>query len=73
MLVPLASKESGGSIVLWGHFAEMVLKGKVTANQYKVILTDHLYPMMNCSFRMIESPSKAFEWSLNGLMSMKIT
>ncbi len=32
-----------------GHFAGIVwvhLKGRVTANQYKVVLSDHLYPMM---------------------------
>ena len=43
---------SGGSVILWGPFfwhglgPLVLLKGRVTANQYKVVLSDHLYPMM---------------------------
>lgn len=41
-----------GSIILWGEFSchglgQLVpLQGRVTANQYKVISSDHLYPMI---------------------------
>ncbi len=43
---------SSGSVMLWGAFCWhglgplVPLEGKVTANQYKVVLSDHLYPMM---------------------------
>ena len=43
---------SGGSVMLWGAFfwhglgPHVSLEGRVTANQYKVVLSDHLYPMM---------------------------
>ncbi len=39
---------SGGSVMLWGHFAFWhdlgPLVPRVTANQRKVVLSDHLYP-----------------------------
>ncbi len=43
---------SSGSVMLWGAFCRHGLgplvpsEGRVTANQYKVVLSDHLYPMM---------------------------
>ena len=50
-LTPTA-RGSGGSVMLWGAFCWhglgplVPLEGRVTANQYKVVLSDHLYPMM---------------------------
>ena len=43
---------SGGSVMLWGTFCWhglgplVPLEGRVTANQYKVVVSDQLYPMM---------------------------
>ncbi len=43
---------STGSVMLWGAFCWqglgplVPLEGRVTSNQYKVVLNDHLYPMM---------------------------
>lgn len=70
-------------VMLWGHFADIMsifpLEGKVTENQYKIVLTDHLYLIMafltwweGCLLER-EYPSPiAHEGSQNGLMSMKI-
>ncbi len=41
-----------GSVMLWGAFcwhglgSLVPLEGRVTADQYKVVLSDHLYPVM---------------------------
>ena len=58
------------------------LEGRVTnpnPNQYKVIVNDHLYPVMKHFypdgiglFQDDNSPSIGHKRSLNGLMSMKI-
>ncbi len=46
------ARGSGGSVMLWEAFcwhglgSLVPLEGRVTANQYKVVLSDHLYPMM---------------------------
>ncbi len=43
---------SSGSVMPWGTFwwhglgPLVPLQGRVTANQYKVVLSDHLHPMM---------------------------
>ncbi len=48
----LTVRISGGSIMLWGTCCWLGLgplvpsEGRVTANQYKVVLSDHLYPVM---------------------------
>ncbi len=75
---------SGGSVMLWGAFCWHVLgplvplEGRATANQYKVVLSDHLYPMMkhfypdgSGLFQDDDAPTyKA--WGVTGLMSMKM-
>ena len=70
---------SGGSVMLWGAFCRhgldpfIPLAGRVTANQYKVVLSDHPCPKMK---HFYPDGSGLFhiehEGSLNGLMSMKI-
>ncbi len=63
-----------------GNFASLLvpLEGRVTASQYKVVLSDHLQPIMKhfypdgSSSRMTMPPSIGHEVSLNGLMSMKM-
>lgn len=68
--------------MLLGHFAVAVwvyLNCRVTANQYKVLLTDHLYHTMSISClidaissRMATSSSTRPEGSMIGLMCLKM-
>lgn len=65
--------KSGDSFILWRTFYWyglgpcVPLVGKVTANQHKVILTGHLYPMMKyfCPSRMTPPSSTGHKVSLN--------
>ena len=49
-------KGSGGSVMLWGAFSLhdlggiIPLEGKVNANRYLMILSDHLHPMLQHFF-----------------------
>ena len=58
---------SGGSVMLWGAFCWhelgplVPLEGRVTANQYKVVVSDQLYP----------DGSGLFQDDDDGLMSIK--
>jgi len=64
----------------WHGLGPLVpLKGRVTANQYKVVLSHHLYPMMKhfypdgvVSSKMTMPKFTGHEGSLNALMSMKM-
>lgn len=54
------------------------LKGSVTANEYKLILIDHFYPIMktlcpNGSGVFQDDNVTGYEGSLTGLMSIKMT
>lgn len=60
------------------HFAGMVsgplvlLEGRVTSNQCKVVLSDYLYHVINKD-RIIIPSYIGLEWSPDGLMDRKIT
>ena len=60
----------------WCHdvFPHVPFKGKVTTNQHKVVLSDHIYPTMKHFFHdgMKMPPSVGHEGSVNGLMRMII-
>ena len=67
-----------GWAFFWHRPSPLVpLSGRVTVDQYKVVLTDHLYPMMkhfypdSSGVPMTVSPSKNHKGSLKGLTSMK--